>query len=143
MLVLARRSGEAIRIGSEIRVIINSAGRNRVLVGVEAPIHIKVDREEFYLRKQQERLAGRGASSEADQRSAVEDLPPPGTLGRLAERFRTRAVSYSADARRRPLQQEAVIRLTAMASTLEWAASEIEALDRPLSPGNEHDQHKE
>ena len=30
-----------------------------------------------------------------------------------------------------------------MASTLEWAASEIEALERPLATGNEHDQHKE
>jgi carbon storage regulator CsrA len=51
MLVLARHPGEPIRIGSEIRVIINSAAPNRVLVGVEAPIHIPFDREEVYLRK--------------------------------------------------------------------------------------------
>ena len=126
MLVLARHPGEAIRIGSEIRVIITSAARNRVLVGVEAPIHIAVDREEVYLRKRQEGSNASGAPFDAARPQNVEHMLPVGTLGRLAHRFRVRADSYLAEARQRPSEQEAVIRLTAMASTLNWAASEIE-----------------
>ncbi|MEJ0035177.1 MAG: carbon storage regulator [Gammaproteobacteria bacterium] len=129
MLVIARRPNEALRIGSEIRIIINSAERNRVLVGIEAPIHIPVDREEIYLRKRQEQLNASDAPTDAAQPQNVADLLPIGTLGRLAHRFRVRADSYMADARQRPSDREAVIRLTAMASTLNWAASEIEALE--------------
>ncbi len=129
MLVLARHPGEAIRIGSEIRVIINSAAPNRVLVGVEAPIHIAVDREEVYLRKRQEGSNASEAPTDTARPQKVGDLLPIGTLGRLAHRFRVRADSYLADARQRPSEREAVIRLTAMASTLNWAASEIEALE--------------
>jgi len=129
MLVIARRPGEAIRIGSEIRIIINRAERNRVLVGIEAPIHIPVDREEIYLRKRQEHSNASDASTEVARPQKGGNLLPIGTLGRLAHRFRVRADSYLADARQRPSEREAVIRLTAMASTLNWAASEIEALE--------------
>jgi carbon storage regulator len=81
MLVLARHPGEAIRIGSEIRVIINSAAPNRVLVGVEAPIHIAVDREEVYLRKRQEGSNASGASTEDVRHQKGGDLLPVGTAG--------------------------------------------------------------
>ena len=59
----------------------------------------------------------------------LEHLLPVGTLVRVAHRVRAKADSGFADVRQRPSDREAVIRLTAMASTLNWVASEIEALE--------------
>lgn len=143
MLVIARRPYEALRIGSEIRIIINSAERNRVLFGIEAPIHIPVDREEIYLRKRQEQSSYGDAPIDSVQPQSAADLLPVGTLGRLAHRFRVRADSYLADARQRRSEQEAVIRLSAMASTLNWAASEIEGAEGKFRERSTHaDQAK-
>ena len=140
MLVLARHSGEVIRVGSDIRVIINSIQRSRVLIGIEAPINIAIDREEIYLRKQQERRSVPAFAVEPSREEEIEPMLAPGTLGRLAQRFRTRAGTYTADARRSPSEREAVIRLTAMASTLEWAASEIQELEGKFrKPGKRTD----
>ena len=106
MLVLARHSGEVIRVGSDIRVIINTIQRSRVLIGIEAPIDIAIDRKEIYLRKQQERRSMPEFATEPS-REEIETMPAPGILGRLAQRFRTRAGTYTADARRGPSQHEA------------------------------------
>lgn len=77
---------------------------------------------------------------EPSREEEIETMLAPGTLGRLAQRFRTRAGTCTADARRTPSRREAVIRLTAMASTLEWAASEIEVLEGKFrQPGNRTD----
>jgi len=49
MLILSRRIGESLVIGDhEIMVTILSAKGNQVRVGVEAPKHIAVNREEIY-----------------------------------------------------------------------------------------------
>jgi len=140
MLVIARRPNEVLRIGTEIRIIINSVERNRVLLGIEAPIHIPVDPEEIYLRRLQERANARDAQANVAGPPSAGDLLPVGTLERLAHRFRLRAGSYLADARQRPSEHEAVIRLSAMASTLNWAASEIEGVEgRFRARGNQAD----
>ena len=140
MLVIARRPHEVLRIGTEIRIIINSAERNRVLLGIEAPINIPVDREEIYLRKRQEQSNANEVQVDVTGPRSAGDLLPVGTLGRLAYRFRVRADSYLADARQRPSEHEAVIRLSAMASTLNWAASEIEGVEgRFRARGNQAD----
>ena len=44
MLVLSRKPGERITIGPEIVVTINRIGRSHVVVGVDAPKEVKVDR---------------------------------------------------------------------------------------------------
>jgi carbon storage regulator CsrA len=120
-------------------VIINFIQRSRVRIGIEAPTNIAIDREEIYLRKQQERRSPAFAV-EQSREEEIEPMLAPGTLGRLAQRFRTRAGTYTADARRTPSEHEAVIRLTAMASTLEWAASEIQELEGKFrQPGNRTD----
>ncbi len=54
MLILARRSGESIRIGDEMVVTILSVQGNQVRIGVEAPRDIAVHREEVYLRLREE-----------------------------------------------------------------------------------------
>ena len=50
MLVLSRKRGEAIRIHDDIVVTVVQLGRGRVQLGVKAPAHVPVNREEVYLR---------------------------------------------------------------------------------------------
>jgi len=51
MLVLTRRVQEAIVIADKIRVIVAEIEGAKVRLGVEAPRHVTVDREEVHLRK--------------------------------------------------------------------------------------------
>jgi carbon storage regulator len=50
MLMLARKEGEAIMVGDEIRIVIVSVEGRNIKVGVEAPRDIPVHREEVYRR---------------------------------------------------------------------------------------------
>lgn len=59
MLILTRRVGEAIVIGSEVTVTVLGAKGNQVRIGVHAPKDTPVHREEVYDRIQQERAGGR------------------------------------------------------------------------------------
>lgn len=51
MLVLKRYVGESIIIEGGIRVLVLEVGRNHVALGVEAPHHVGIDREEVVERK--------------------------------------------------------------------------------------------
>ena len=48
MLVLARKIGEKIILNDDIEVIILDANQNTVRIGVNAPKHVSVYREELY-----------------------------------------------------------------------------------------------
>jgi len=48
MLILTRRSGEGIRIGDDIRIVILEIKGNQVRVGIEAPEAVQVHRDEVY-----------------------------------------------------------------------------------------------
>ena len=48
MLVLSRKTDEAIQIQDNIKIRIISIERDRVKLGIEAPKEIKVNREEVY-----------------------------------------------------------------------------------------------
>ncbi|MDB5336807.1 MAG: carbon storage regulator [Planctomycetaceae bacterium] len=50
MLVLSRKSNEEIVIGSNIRVKILEINGNRVRLGISAPNHVPVLREEIFAR---------------------------------------------------------------------------------------------
>lgn len=52
MLVLSRRSRQSIVIGGRVKVTVLTIAANHVEIGVEAPLHISVDREEVHARKQ-------------------------------------------------------------------------------------------
>lgn len=60
MLLLTRRAGEAIRIGDDIIVKIFGWRGNQARLGVEAPKHLPVHREEVYERIQQAKRGGAG-----------------------------------------------------------------------------------
>jgi len=89
MLVLSRKTRDAIVIGHDVRVMVLSIGRDQVRLGISAPPDVEVHREEVYRAIQQ---ANREAAT-----SAVEGLggladvlgrstdagptPEPGTTG--------------------------------------------------------------
>ena len=54
MLILTRRVGEVLMIGDEVVVTVLGVKGNQIRIGVEAPKHVSVHREEIYQRIQAE-----------------------------------------------------------------------------------------
>ncbi len=50
MLILSRRSGEALTVGDDITVTILDFKKDRVRIGISAPKEVAVHREEIYNR---------------------------------------------------------------------------------------------
>ena len=59
MLILTRRTGETVKIGEEIEVTVLGVKGNQVRIGIAAPKHVEVHREEVFDRIQKERQGGR------------------------------------------------------------------------------------
>ncbi len=57
MLILTRRIQETIVIGDDVTVTVLSIKGNQVRLGIEAPRHVEVHREEIYLQVQEKREA--------------------------------------------------------------------------------------
>jgi len=53
MLVLTRQIGQEIIIDGSIRVTITSIKGDKVRIGITAPAHVRVDREEVHRRLQE------------------------------------------------------------------------------------------
>lgn len=51
MLVLSRRLGEEIVIDGNIRISIVSIKGDRIRLGIDAPEHVRVDRQEIHQRR--------------------------------------------------------------------------------------------
>jgi len=47
MLVLSRKEGEKLRLGDEIRITVMKVGNDKVRLGIEAPSHVLVLRDEL------------------------------------------------------------------------------------------------
>lgn len=73
MLVLSRKAGESIQIGSNIRVVVVSVSNGRAKLGFEAPDHIRILRTE---------VEGWAADTESDQAAS----PTPDDVTPLAPR---------------------------------------------------------
>lgn len=63
MLVLSRRKGESIVIDGDIRITLLSSGSGQVRLGIEAPRHIPVHRQEVFDQLQAEPPHGSVADS--------------------------------------------------------------------------------
>lgn len=56
MLILTRKSGEGIRIGEDIRIVIVEVKGNHVRIGIDAPKDTQVHRDEVYEKIRQENI---------------------------------------------------------------------------------------
>lgn len=64
MLILTRRVGETLMIGDEVTVTVLGVKGNQVRIGVNAPKHVAVHREEIYERIQREQENGGNLTAE-------------------------------------------------------------------------------
>ena len=64
MLILTRRVGETVMIGDDVTITVLGVKGNQVRVGINAPKHVAVHREEIYERIKAEKSAGTLAAIE-------------------------------------------------------------------------------
>lgn len=79
MLILSRKPGDAIVIGDGIRIVVLESDRRGVRLGIEAPSHVSILREEIV-----EAIASENRSANAPKRAAdwLEILPVRSREGR-------------------------------------------------------------
>ncbi|MBI3860750.1 MAG: carbon storage regulator [Planctomycetia bacterium] len=66
MLVLSRKPGERILIGNDVKITVIRIGPNSVRIGIDAPGHLNIVREELCLNADQAALAGSGSGEHGD-----------------------------------------------------------------------------
>ena len=72
MLVLTRKSGESIVLGSDIRITVLEIQGRQIRLGIEAPADISVHRGEVYERiREENELAATGGQTELKALSKV------------------------------------------------------------------------
>lgn len=54
MLVLTRKIGESIKIGTDIEITVLTVKGDQIKLGIEAPKHVEIHRKEVYLTIQEE-----------------------------------------------------------------------------------------
>jgi len=75
MLILTRRVGESVVIGEDVTVTVLGVKGNQVRIGINAPKHVAVHREEIFERIKNGRAAGDGAATDSDAPVSRESLP--------------------------------------------------------------------
>ena len=70
MLILTRRVGETVMIGDDVTITVLGVKGNQVRVGINAPKHVAVHREEIY-----ERIKREQATDEVEAPKPAECAP--------------------------------------------------------------------
>lgn len=79
MLILSRKIDERIMIGDQIEISVVDIRGDQVKIGIRAPGHIKVYRQEVYQAIQQENIeAARSAPGALPSLDKLLDKKPPG-----------------------------------------------------------------
>ena len=73
MLVLSRRPQESFRIGHDVVITVLEVSGDKVRIGIDAPSHVKVHRQEIYLEVQRanEEAASASPTAAADLAKAL------------------------------------------------------------------------
>ncbi len=69
MLILTRRAGETVMIGSDVTITVLGVKGNQVRIGINAPKDVAVHREEIYERIQSEKTGESGDTPADDNKS--------------------------------------------------------------------------
>ncbi len=69
MLILTRRAGETVMIGSDVTITVLGVKGNQVRIGINAPKDVAVHREEIYERIQSEKAAEGDAAVSAENKT--------------------------------------------------------------------------
>ena len=77
MLILARKEGEAIVVADDIRIQVLETKTGQVKLGIDAPGHITIHREEIYQRIVEENK--KAAMETPVDLASLEDIFPPNT----------------------------------------------------------------
>jgi carbon storage regulator len=75
MLVLSRKQHDAILIGDEVRITVVRIDRNQVRLGIEAPQHVSVLREELQLDAEEREAREAWNTSEATEHPPISGGP--------------------------------------------------------------------
>jgi carbon storage regulator len=76
MLVLTRKVGQEIRIGEDITVVVVRIQGDKVRLGIDAPPHVQIHREEVRRRLQAEKGRGEAELSGSTPASAPKSAEP-------------------------------------------------------------------
>jgi carbon storage regulator len=76
MLILTRRVGESVVIGEDVTVTVLGVKGNQVRIGINAPKHVSVHREEIFERIKSGRAQGESpGSSDSEAPTTRETMP--------------------------------------------------------------------
>ncbi|HVP29075.1 MAG TPA: carbon storage regulator CsrA [Myxococcota bacterium] len=81
MLVLTRRVGESVRIGTDVCVTVASIGNGQVRIAIEAPLELAVHRGEVYeriARANREAAAAAESAGRGEETTRAADGAAPG-----------------------------------------------------------------
>jgi len=73
MLILTRRAGETLMVGDDVTITVLGVKGNQVRIGVNAPKHVSVHREEIYQRIQREKEQKVGGGTVSFEEEFEED----------------------------------------------------------------------
>lgn len=77
MLILTRRVGETVMIGDDVTITVLGVKGNQVRVGINAPKHVAVHREEIYERIKREQQGGGSENSGSENSGSPDDSDKP------------------------------------------------------------------